>query len=111
MVEKESTPHYASRIVWTILGIVETVLALRFILKLIAANPAAGFTDFIYSASSPLIQPFLNVVRNVRADASGGTFEWNTLIAMLAYWLLAWVIVRLFFLGTNTDRVDFVSRP
>ncbi|OGE73556.1 MAG: hypothetical protein A3I07_03890 [Candidatus Doudnabacteria bacterium RIFCSPLOWO2_02_FULL_42_9] len=111
IIEKEPTTHYAARIVWTILGVVNVFLALRFILKLIAANPGAGFTDFIYRASAPLLAPFVNVVRNVRTDASGGIFEWNTLIAMAVYSLLAWVIVRLFFLGSRTDRVDYVSRP
>ena len=110
IIEKETPTNYAARVVWTILGIVEAVLALRFILRLIAANPSAGFTDFIYTAASPLMAPFNNVVRNVRADASGGVFDWNTLIAMVVYWLLAWAIVRLFFLSTTTDRVDYVER-
>ncbi len=110
IVERETPVNYAARVVWTILWIVQTVLALRFILKLIGANAAAGFTDLIYRASQPLVAPFTNVISNARADASGGVFEWTTLIAMVIYWLLAWAIVRLFFLSTNNDRVDFVER-
>lgn len=110
IVERETPVNYAARVVWTILGIVEGILALRFILRLIGANPAAGFTDFVYRAAEPLLAPFFNVVRNARADASGGVFEWTTLIAMVVYWLLAWAVIRLFFLSTTDDRVDFVER-
>lgn len=35
------------RIMYTLLGILEILLGLRFVLKLIAANPGSGFTVFI----------------------------------------------------------------
>ncbi len=110
IVEKETPISYAARVVWTILWVVEAILALRFILRLIGANPAAGFTDFIYRASQPLLAPFLNIVRNNASGTAGGIFEWTTLIAMVVYWLLAWAIIRLFFLTTSADRVDYVER-
>lgn len=39
----------STQIVWYLLLILETVLGFRFILKLAGANPAAGFTSFIYN--------------------------------------------------------------
>ena len=36
------------RVLWFVLGILETLLALRIFLRVIAANPGAGFTQFIY---------------------------------------------------------------
>jgi hypothetical protein len=110
IVEKETPVNYAARVVWTILWVVQVVLALRFILRLIGANPSAGFTDFIYSLAAPLMAPFFNIVPNSRIETSASIFEWNTLIAMVVYWLLAWAIIRLFFLGTSTDRIDYVER-
>jgi hypothetical protein len=109
IVERETRVNYAARVVWTILGIVESVLALRFVLKLIGANPVAGFTDFIYTLAGPLLAPFSNVVRNA-GTGTGGVFEWTTLIAMVVYWLLAWAIIRLFFLSTHNDQIDYVER-
>ncbi|MBX4188157.1 MAG: YggT family protein [Candidatus Doudnabacteria bacterium] len=89
--------YRATQVVWYITGIIETLLGLRFILRLIGANPGAGFVDAVYTITAPLVQPFNNIVRN--ASTGGSVFDWNTLIAMIVYWLLAWAIVRLFFIG------------
>ena len=37
-----------TRIIWAILGLLEILLGLRFVLKVIAANPDSGFAAFIY---------------------------------------------------------------
>lgn len=91
-------PMYrATQVVWYIAGLIEALLGLRFILRLIGANPAAGFVDAIYTLTEPLVAPFSNIVSN--AAVSGSVLDWNTLIAMAVYWLAAWAIVRLFFIG------------
>jgi len=41
--------YRGTQITWYILGIIEMLLVFRFILKLLAANPAAGFSSFIYT--------------------------------------------------------------
>ena len=83
--------------VWYVLGILETLLAFRFLLRLFAANPNAGFTEFIYNITYPFVAPFLAVFRVTQV--SGSVFEWTTLLAMAVYWLLAAAIVRLFVMG------------
>lgn len=94
----DTKPLYrASMVIWYVTAIIESLLGIRFILRLIGANPAAGFVDFIYDATAPLMQPFSNIVRNLRIE--GSVFDWNVLIAMVVYWLVAWAIVRLFFIG------------
>lgn len=50
--------NVASRIIWLVLGIIMGLLALRFLLRLLAANPNNGFADFIYSLSHPFAAPF-----------------------------------------------------
>ncbi len=86
--------YRGTQIVWYITGILEALLAFRFILKLLGANPTAGFTNFIYDITSPFVAPFLSVFRITRVE--GNVFEWTTLLAMLVYWLIAMAIVRLF---------------
>ena len=83
-----------ARVVWYVLGIINTLLGLRFLLRLFGANPAAAFTDFIYAVTSPLVSPFRNVIP--ATGIGSGVVEWSTLLAMLVYWLLAYAIVRLF---------------
>ena len=93
-VSPRTKPLYrGTQAVWYILGFIEAVLAFRFLLRLLAANPAAGFTDFVYSLSYPFVAPFLNVFPAMRVE--GSVFEWATILAMIVYWLLAWGIVKL----------------
>ncbi|MES2436537.1 MAG: YggT family protein [Patescibacteria group bacterium] len=85
--------YRGTQVVWYILNVLEALLLFRFVLKLLGANAAAGFTSFIYSLSYPFVAPFLNVFRV--SKVAGSTFEWTTLLAMFVYWLIAWAIVRL----------------
>ena len=85
-------------------SVVEALLLLRFFLRLIGANPAAGFTNLIYSVTYPLVAPFLYVVRS--PQVAGSTFEWTTLLALLVYWLLAWGIVRLLAMGRPVSTLE-----
>ena len=82
-----------AQIVWFLLGVINTLLGLRLILRAVGANPAAGFTDFIYTITAPLVDPFVNVIRSARVDT--GIIEWYTIVAMIIYSLIAWAIVRL----------------
>jgi uncharacterized protein YggT (Ycf19 family) len=84
-------------ILWYIFGVLEALLAFRFVFKLLAANPGAGFTNFIYKTSQPLVNPFLSVFHINRVDT--GVVEWTTLLAMFVYWLVALAIVKLLFMS------------
>ena len=90
--------------VWYILGLLEVVLAFRFVLKLLAANSAAGFTGFIYGISQPFAAPFLSVFKIT--SVQGSVFEWTTILAMLVYWLIAWGIVKLFLMGKTVSTPE-----
>ena len=86
--------YRGTQIVWYIVGILEALLAFRFVLKLLGANAQAGFTNFIYSITAPFAAPFLNVFKIPRVE--GSVFEWTTLLAMLVYFLVALAIIKLF---------------
>lgn len=83
-----------TQVVWYIVGLIEALLAFRFLLKILAANPSAGFTDIIYTLTGPLVAPFVAVFRTARVE--GSVFEWTTLLAMLVYWLLGIAVIKLF---------------
>ncbi len=92
-VSPSTKPLYrGTQVVWYVLEAIEALLAFRFVLKLLAANPAAGFTSFIYAITSPLVAPFTAVFPNARVE--GSVFEWTTLLAMLVYGLVAWGITK-----------------
>ena len=100
--------YRGTQIVWYILGILEALLAFRFILKLLAANPGAGFSNFIYGVSYPFATPFLNVFHVTRIE--GSIFEWTTLLAMLVYWLIAWGIIKLFFMSKSVSTPEAAAK-
>jgi|SRR5680860_411732 len=108
---KSSTtkPLYrGTQIIWYILGVLETLLAFRFVLKLLAANPSAGFSSFIYTVSYPFAMPFLNVFRLTRVE--GSIFEWTTILGMLVYWLIAWGIIKLFFMSKSISTPEAAAK-
>ncbi len=82
------------QVIWYILGVVEVFLAARILLKLIAANPNSGFTNFVYSISAPLALPFKGVLGTTTSLDS--TIEWSTIIAMAVYAVVAVGLVKLF---------------
>ncbi len=100
--------YRGTQIVWYILGLLEALLAFRFILKLLGANPAAGFTSFIYGTTHFFVAPFLNVFRISRVE--GSIFEWTTLLAMLVYWLVALAIIKLFFISKSVSTPEAAAK-
>lgn len=100
--------YRGTQIVWYILGVVEVLLAFRFVLKLLGANPDAGFSSFIYVVTHFLAAPFISVFRV--SQVAGSTFEWTTLLAMFVYWALAVGIVRLFLMGRTVSTPEAASK-
>lgn len=90
-----------SQIVWYAFGLLEALLALRFLLKLLGANAEAGFTNLIYSLTYPFATPFLGVFN--QSAVSGVIFEWTTLLAMAVYALIAWALIKLFVMSRSVS--------
>ena len=98
MTSGSTRPLYrGTQIVWYILGIIEILLAFRFVLKLLGANSGAGFTSFIYTVTGPFAAPFVAVFR--ASKAQGSVFEWTTILAMFVYWVVAWGVIKLLVMG------------
>lgn len=96
--------YHSIQVTWYILGLIEFLLAARFLLKLLGANPEAGFSTFIYGITYVLASPFLSVFSASRA--AGSVFEWTTLLAMLVYWIIAMGIVKLFLMGKTVSTPE-----
>jgi hypothetical protein len=100
--------YRGTQIVWYLLGLLEILLAFRFILKLLGANAEAGFTSFVYGATYICTAPFLSVFRMTKV--SGSIFEWTTLLAILVYWLVAFGIIKLFLMGKTVSTPEAASK-
>ena len=81
--------------IWLLLSIFEALLALRFVLKLIGANPASPFAAALYGFTGLFLFPFAGLIGT--PAAGGMVLEISTLIAMLVYGLIAWAVERIIF--------------
>lgn len=98
---RSSGASLAARIVSLLGGIVMMILGLRFLLFLLGANPTNTFANFIYTVSRPFVAPFFGLF-NYQPQFGLVRFEWETLIAMLFWGFVTWMIVRLLSLGDRT---------
>jgi uncharacterized protein YggT (Ycf19 family) len=107
VIERAHGQHVAARIVWFVTGVLLTILALRFILSLLGANPNNQFADFIYTISHPFVSPFFGLFNY---DFTNGVshFEAYTLVAMIVYALIGYGIARLLTINRPVDPVDRV---
>jgi YggT family protein len=100
--------YQVTRIIWTVLSLLEILLGLRFMLKLIAANPNSGFAVFMYGITGLFVAPFTGLVGT---PASGGAIlEVTTLIAMAVYALFFWVVVRVIPIIADRPSARTVTR-
>jgi hypothetical protein len=83
--------------IWYLVGFVEIILMLRFVLKLFGANPSNGFVDFVYTVTGVLTAPFDSIfgVSKPQAGDVNSVFEPSILVAAVIYALIGWGIVKL----------------
>lgn len=91
--EKKKTIFRFNQIIWYILGFIEVLLAFRIVLKALGANSSIGFTNLIYSITSPLAAPFSGILG--LSIEGNSMIEWSTIIAAIVYLCVAWGLIYL----------------
>lgn len=105
-VDRTASPKStAVNIVWYIVGFIGILLAFRFVLKLLGANPNSGFVDFIYAVSGVLTTPFDNIfgVTSTTNGEVSSVFEPSILVAGAVYVLIGWGIVKLLSVNSASE--------
>lgn len=82
-----------SRLVMYGFGVIEVLIAIRFVLKLLGANSRAAFVQLVYGLSDVFMAPFIAIFKTQRVE--GSVFELSALVAIAVYALVAWGIVAL----------------
>jgi len=90
--------NLATRVIWYVAGVLLVLLAFRFTLALLGANPANAFANFIYTISHPFVAPFFSLF-GYRLTYGVSRFEIYTLVAAAVYAVIAWGLARLTTLG------------
>ena len=99
---RRGLPVTVQNFIYLLFGILEGLLGIRFVLGLLGANPAAGFAQFIYGITGPFIAPFVGLFGQPRFE--GSVFEFNSLVAILVYALIGWVLVKIVWLTMGDSR-------
>lgn len=100
--EREAALSRISGLIWLLTGVLEFAIGLRVVLKLMAANPNAPFVNLVYGVTDLFLWPFLGLT--VTPQANGMVLEFSSVIAMVVYAVLAWIIVRLLWLIASPGR-------
>jgi hypothetical protein len=86
----------AERVINVIVGIIELLLAIRLVLELLGASAGAPFVAWIYDASWNLVAPFSGAFPSISLG-SASLIDFSTILAMIAYAALGWIVTRLVF--------------
>jgi hypothetical protein len=78
---------------YLVFGVVEMLIAIRFALRLLGANPSAPFVTFIYDLTAYFIAPFVGIFGTPQVN--GSVFEPHAIVGIIAYALLAMLLVKI----------------
>ncbi len=84
-----------SQFVWLMVAVIALLLAFRFVMMLLAANPANTFASIIYNITNVLVAPFATLL-NTPVFEGGSVVDIASIVAMVVYILAAWVFLTLF---------------
>lgn len=86
-----------SRVIATIFSIIELILVFRLILKLLGASAGNGLVQGLYDITQPFIGLFEGIFATMNTNIFGiiGVFEPATVIAVVVFSFLEWVLLRL----------------
>jgi len=99
---KRMAAYRTTQLVYWIFGLIEGLIAIRVVLRMLGANPSAGFAQFIYGITGPLIAPFVGLFGN--QVSQGSVLELSSIVAIVVYALVAWVIGRLAWIMVGESR-------
>ena len=94
--------------IWWIVGLVDVLIAIRFLLKLFGASTASTFVRFMYDITAALVAPFHGIFNTAAEGRS--ILEPESLVAMAIYTLIGWGIVSLIIVvGPRSSRTTIVD--
>jgi ABC-2 type transport system ATP-binding protein len=105
--ERRQSSYRLIQAVYLIFALIEALLAIRFVLRLLGANPDAGFARFISSLSAVFVTPFLGLIGT--PESGGSMLEPQLLVAIVVYALLGWLVAKLIRLAFGESRSATVT--
>jgi uncharacterized protein YggT (Ycf19 family) len=80
-------------LIYLFFGVINGLILIRIVLKMLGANPLAGFSSFVYSITDIFLAPFRNLLPAVTSGHA--VLEMSAVVAIIVYALIAWGLARL----------------
>lgn len=88
-----ATAYRLTQAIYLLFGFIEVLIAIRLVLRFLGANPTAPFSAAIYGMTGPFIAPFVGVFGAL--DWGGGVLEPHSILGIIVYALLAWLLAKI----------------
>ena len=90
---RPSGGEFARRVVVLIFGLIQVVIALRFVLLLLNAREANAIVTGILNLSQIFVAPFEGILRTDALHASGSTLDITAIVAFVGWTILELIII------------------
>jgi uncharacterized protein YggT (Ycf19 family) len=105
--EKAASVNWLANVIWFIVGLMSILLIVRFILLAVGASETVGFSQLIYGLTDWMVAPFLGIFGQsftYPGSAGTGVIEFESLLAIVVYVIIGWILVKLAQLALGTNR-------
>jgi hypothetical protein len=90
---RPSGGEFARRVVILIFGIIQVLIALRFVLLLLNAREANTIVKGILDLSQIFVAPFDGILRTDALHASGSTLDITAIVAFVGWTILEMIVI------------------
>jgi len=109
MDDARNVRRIINTLVFGIFGFIVAIIFVRILLKLLGANPEAGFVVFWYQLSHNFVGSFQGIYPSLETTATRNLLEVYSVIAMMFYLILALLSAKLFTSVTQPTKLDIIN--
>jgi YGGT family protein len=105
---RRATSNRLVQAVYLVFVVIEALLLIRFFLRALGANADAGFAQFVYAITGVLVAPFTGLFGTPQL-ATGAALELSTLVALIVYAAVGWLLARAAWLMFGESRSSAIA--
>lgn len=86
-------PELIRRVVVLVFGLIQLVIALRFVLLLLDAREANALVSGILNISQPFVAPFDGILGTDALNSAGSVFDVTAIVALVGWTILELIVI------------------
>jgi len=111
ILEKEPGSMIPYRVATILFSLLEIIIGFRIIFKLLGANPANGFVNFLYVISRPFVFLFEGIFNDLSfgGETVKRVLEPGSIISLIVVAIVAWIVLSLIYprKGNVKEQIEF----